>query len=138
MSWTQDGRNSTLVALRTRNDTSPMQRTADKFTVNLDDPNFGDDENELELDLSAAKIKKKETTTAKINDYDSGFEQYSSTDKFGHSLSFKEHPSEEKEKELPEPLKEDSLWEEKESESDGKSNSFVVDAKIRKSQNDFE
>lgn len=81
VSFTHDGRNSTLVGLKTRNDT--MQRTGDKFTANIGDPNFGDDEHELELDLSAAKIKKKETTTAKINDYDSGFDQYSSVDKFG-------------------------------------------------------
>jgi len=113
VSFTHDGRNSTLVGLKTRNDT--MQRTGDKFTVDLAEPNFGDDENELEMDLSAAKIKKKETTTAKINDYDSGsFDQYSSVDKLGQSPVFESLKlSEEKDKEFPEPQKEDSLWEEK-------------------------
>jgi hypothetical protein len=50
-----------------------MQKTGDKFNM-LDEPNFGDSENSITLDLSNTKIKKKETTTAKINDYDSGFD----------------------------------------------------------------
>ena len=71
VNFTQDGRSSTLIALRTRND--EMQKTGDKFNM-LDEPNFGDSENSITFDLSNAKIKKKETTTAKINDYDSGFD----------------------------------------------------------------
>ena len=54
VAFTQDGRNSTLVALRTRNDT--MHATGDKFTMKLDE-NFGDDEGSINLDLSGAKLK---------------------------------------------------------------------------------
>lgn len=74
MAFTQDGRSSTLVALRSRNDT--MHATGDKFTMKLDGDFIGESESSINLDLSGAKLKGKETTNAKINDYDSGFDQY--------------------------------------------------------------
>ena len=101
VAFTQDGRNSTLVALRTRNDT--MHATGDKFTMKLDE-NFGDDEGSINLDLSGAKLKGKETTNAKVNDYDSGFDQYDSHDKLGDSPMFKsEFKDDKKSKDLPSP-----------------------------------
>ena len=127
VAFTQDGRSSTLVALRSRDD--KMQRTGDKWTL-ADDPNFGDSENSINLDLSGAKLKKKETTTAKKDDYDSGFDQYDSQSQLGESPMFGSDGKDAlKHKEFSSPPKEDDLWEEKEQVED----TFVVDAKIRKS-----
>merc|ERR1712113_911612 len=127
VAFTQDGRSSTLVALRSRDE--KMQRTGDKWTL-ADDPNFGDSENSINLDLSGAKLKKKETTTAKKDDYDSGFDQYDSQSQLGESPMFVSDGKDAlKHKEFSSPPKEDDLWEEKEQVGD----TFVVDAKIRKS-----